>query len=58
MNCFNDFISAAEFLIQEKYTNPNKLAITGTSHGGLVVGVALTQRPELFKVAIPKNGSI
>lgn len=56
MNCFNDFISAAEFLIQEKYTNPNKLAITGTSHGGLVVGVALTQRPELFKVAIPKMG--
>jgi prolyl oligopeptidase len=56
MNCFNDFIDAAEFLIQEKYTNPNKLAITGASHGGLVVGVALTQRPELFKVAVPKVG--
>lgn len=56
MNCFNDFIDAAEFLIREKYTNPNKLAITGASHGGLVVGVALTQRPELFKVAVPKVG--
>jgi prolyl oligopeptidase len=56
MNCFNDFIDAAEYLIKEKYTSPNKLAITGTSHGGLVVGVALTQRPELFKVAVPKVG--
>jgi prolyl oligopeptidase len=56
MNCFNDFIDAAEFLIREKYTNPNKLAITGASHGGLVVGVALTQRPDLFKVAVPRVG--
>lgn len=56
MNCFNDFIDAAEFLIKEKYTNSNKLAITGASHGGLVVGVALTQRPELFKVAVPEMG--
>ena len=56
MNCFNDFIDAAEYLIKEKYTNPNKLAITGASHGGLVVGVALTQRPELFKVAVPRVG--
>lgn len=56
INCFNDFISAAEYLINENYTNPNKLAITGTSHGGLVVGVALTKRPELFKVAVPKMG--
>ena len=56
MNCFNDFIDAAEYLIKEKYTSPNKLAITGGSQGGLLVGVAMTQRPELFKVAIPKVG--
>ncbi len=56
MNSFNDFIDAAEYLIKEKYTSPNKLAITGTSNGGLVVGVAMTQRPELFKVAIPEVG--
>ncbi len=55
-NSFNDFIDAAEFLIQEKYTSPNKLAITGTSNGGVVVGVALTKRPDLFKVAVPKVG--
>ena len=56
MNSFNDFIDAAEYLIKEKYTCSNKLAITGASNGGLVVGVAMTQRPELFKVAIPKVG--
>ncbi|WP_395073983.1 prolyl oligopeptidase family serine peptidase [Flavobacterium sp.] len=56
MNCFNDFIDAAEYLIKEKYTSPNKLAITGGSQGGLLVGVAMTKRPELFKVAIPKVG--
>ncbi|WP_298136093.1 prolyl oligopeptidase family serine peptidase [Flavobacterium sp.] len=56
MNSFNDFIDASEFLIKEKYTSPNKLAITGGSYGGLVVGVAITQRPELYKVAIPKMG--
>ncbi|MFC4738461.1 prolyl oligopeptidase family serine peptidase [Flavobacterium ponti] len=56
MNSFNDFIDAAEFLISEKYTSPNKLAITGASNGGLVVGVAMTQRPDLFKVAVPKVG--
>lgn len=55
-NCFSDFIKAAEFVISKKYTNPQKLAITGGSHGGLVVGVAMTQRPDLFKVAIPKVG--
>lgn len=55
-NTFNDFIDGAEFLIREKYTNPKKLAITGSSQGGLLVGVAMTQRPELFKVAIPKFG--
>lgn len=56
INTFNDFIDAAEFLIQENYTNSNKLAISGSSQGGLVVGVAMTKRPELFKVAIPKVG--
>ena len=52
-NSFDDFIAAAEFLINNNYTNPEKLAITGASNGGLVVGVAMTQRPELFKVAVP-----
>lgn len=56
MNSFNDFIDASEFLIKEKYTSPDRLAITGGSYGGLVVGVAITQRPELYKVAIPKMG--
>ena len=56
MNSFNDFIDGAEFLIKEKYTNSNKLAITGGSNGGLVVGVAMTQRPDLFKVVVPNVG--
>ena len=56
MKSFNDFVDAAEFLIKEKYTSPKKLAISGSSYGGLVVGVAITQRPELFKVAVPKVG--
>lgn len=56
MNSFNDFIDVAEYLIREKYTSPQKLAISGGSYGGLVVGVAMTQRPDLFKVAIPKVG--
>ncbi|MFP4470435.1 MAG: prolyl oligopeptidase family serine peptidase [Bacteroidales bacterium] len=50
---FDDFISAAEFLIREGYTSPQLLAITGASNGGLVVGAAMTQRPELFAVAVP-----
>lgn len=57
MNCFNDFIDAAEYLIAEKYTSPNKLAITGASQGGLLVGVAMTLRPDLFKVVVPKVGA-
>ena len=56
MNSFNDFIDVAEYLIKEKYTSSQKLAISGGSYGGLVVGVAMTQRPDLFKVAIPKVG--
>jgi prolyl oligopeptidase len=56
MNSFNDFIDVAEYLIKEKFTSPQKLAISGGSYGGLVVGVAMTQRPDLFKIAIPKVG--
>ncbi|AWO00252.1 S9 family peptidase [Chitinophaga alhagiae] len=55
-NVFDDFIGAAEFLVREKYTNPSKIAIRGGSNGGLLVGAAMTQRPELFKVALPAVG--
>ena len=55
-NSFNDFIDAAEFLIKENYTSPSKLAITGGSNGGLMVGVAMVERPDLFKVAVPNVG--
>ena len=55
-NVFDDFIAAAEYLIKEKVTSTAKLAVMGGSNGGLLVGAVMTQRPELFKVALPAVG--
>ena len=55
-NVFNDFIAAAEWLIREGYTTNEKIAIVGGSNGGLLVGACMTQRPDLFRVAIPQVG--
>jgi prolyl oligopeptidase len=55
-NVFDDFIAAAEYLIAQKYTSSDFLAIRGGSNGGLLVGATMTQRPDLMKVALPAVG--
>ena len=55
-NVFDDFISAAEYLVKENYTNPELITIEGGSNGGLLVGAVVNQRPDLFKVAFPRVG--
>ncbi len=55
-NVFDDFIAAAEWLIESGYTSPERLAISGGSNGGLLVGACMTQRPDLFRAALPAVG--
>jgi prolyl oligopeptidase len=53
---FDDFIAAAEFLVNHKYTNPSKLAVEGASNGGLLMGAFLTQRPDLARAVVSRVG--
>jgi prolyl oligopeptidase len=55
-NVFDDFVAAAEYLVREGYTRSSRLVIEGGSNGGLLVGAVMTQRPELFAVAVPEVG--
>jgi prolyl oligopeptidase len=55
-NVFDDFIAAAEYLVKEKYTSTEKLAIKGGSNGGLLIGAVMTQRPDLFGACLPHVG--
>ncbi len=55
-NVFDDFIAASEYLIEKGYTSPEKLAATGHSNGGLLIGAVMNQRPDLYKVALPVVG--
>ena len=55
-NVFDDFIASAQYLIDKKYTSPDHLAILGGSNGGLLMGAALTQRPDLFRAVVSYVG--